>query len=486
MKHESLEKFKKRVVFEAILNSAVWGLIFGGVASFAIIGILLLCGVKIIWLDIVLLILGISIGGAGFYFLKFRPKGNKIASRVDSIGLDNRAEAMVENVNNDSPMARLQREDAKNVLQSTSPKRYKIKVGLFAIIVASLVMTSVSVGTALIPPRNVEAKIIPGPDESSTSIDPYDSSSSEEDMDKFDEIIARLLEELREIIDEAQVSDELKDLLYQIVDDLEVRLAEETNIEIKIEMIEEAREEILRLIAEALAKYDIGHAMMLYDWTTDLGRMIIRATSDMYLAIPENFDPIFDALQQAVLNAENFDEAVDALREILKNVLDKAEYEENEALIEAVENFRVNLLSAFTEDDLIAVLDTAEEEIMAALWHDDTIPQDKDKSEEEEEMEEMADSIDQAIDQAIEEMKESQDEQSSDQQSSEPWEDAEANPQPNPKDDPIEGETVIDGETQYLDVWEEYYQAIMEMLANGEEITDEMREFIEKYLAMLK
>ena len=49
----------------------------------------------------------------------------------------------------------------------------------------------------------------------------------------------------------------------------------------------------------------------------------------------------------------------------------------------------------------------------------------------------------------------------------------------------LDSETVIDGQTPYLDVFEEYYDEIVEYLENNE-VPDDLREVIEKYLEMIK
>ena len=45
-------------------------------------------------------------------------------------------------------------------------------------------------------------------------------------------------------------------------------------------------------------------------------------------------------------------------------------------------------------------------------------------------------------------------------------------------------DSIIDGETPYMDVYEEYYQKAMELLASGT-LSDEMRQIIENYFGIL-
>lgn len=63
---------------------------------------------------------------------------------------------------------------------------------------------------------------------------------------------------------------------------------------------------------------------------------------------------------------------------------------------------------------------------------------------------------------------------------------------PEPSDDPSQGggsytnnDMVKDGETNYKDLFDEYYRQAMEILSNGGDIPDELREMLEKYFEML-
>ena len=52
-------------------------------------------------------------------------------------------------------------------------------------------------------------------------------------------------------------------------------------------------------------------------------------------------------------------------------------------------------------------------------------------------------------------------------------------------DDELKSDAVIDGNTPYLDIYEEYYNEIMDYLA-GNDIPDEIREIVEAYLNAIK
>ena len=97
------------------------------------------------------LALGVGVGLCAIstvllYFLKFRPTEEEIARRVDSLGFEERMVTMLELSNDDSYIARRQREDAKLHLDGASAKLLKLKVSTALVSVASV---SVAAGVAM-------------------------------------------------------------------------------------------------------------------------------------------------------------------------------------------------------------------------------------------------------------------------------------------------------------------------------------------------
>lgn len=87
-----------------------------------------------------------------WYLIFFRPTEGKSAQRIDRLGLEERMITMVELQGDDSCIARLQREDAKQVLQGVAPKQLKIhmpkKILLF-LLIAAVCGTGMTVVAAL-------------------------------------------------------------------------------------------------------------------------------------------------------------------------------------------------------------------------------------------------------------------------------------------------------------------------------------------------
>ena len=425
--------------------------------------------------SILIAILAISGTTAFFYFKVFNPNEKLLATKVDTLGLENRAATMIENMDNDSLMARLQREDAHDKIEKTDVKSYHIRLKLKPLITSIVLIVALSLSIVLIPDTKA-APIIPSSD--SETQEPIESDSeSEEERDLEDEIIEAMIQQIIKIIDESGVKQELKDQLYDIVDQLRIDLQTVESLQAKIDLINEARDEILRLIEEALEEYDIGHGMLRYQITSLLGSAIIDKDLD-------GVDSAIDLMEAYMRAQSDLDAEINALFQIIDRILTKATKEENEALIEAVEHFRGNLRFD-DESTLSSTMDTAAEEIKNALLTEIMDPQ---ESEEQQELEELEQDIDSAIQDALDqlEQQEQQDSDDSQGQDSDAQSSDDANKPPHHSDDPLDSEPMIDGNTPYLNIYTEYYNRIMEAIASDETITDEERQFIEKYLDMLK
>ena len=121
-----------RLTAEAILNSGFVGLAIASGAVFVLGAIFWFIGVESLALVIGLLaglLVALTAGiGAIFYFAKFRPTIQKNARRIDSMGLEERTVTMLEYGNDDSIIARFQREDAQAALSKIKNENIKMQV----------------------------------------------------------------------------------------------------------------------------------------------------------------------------------------------------------------------------------------------------------------------------------------------------------------------------------------------------------------------
>ena len=139
------EKHFAKLNLEAVIFSATWGLIVGTICGFIAALITWITAVKPVWLSILiplgtvaLVCLGV---GVALYIFKYRPTPKKSAKRLDSLGLHERMITMLELEQEDSFIARLQREDAKTHLSKVPTSSIKIVLSTTMIILLSVFLT---------------------------------------------------------------------------------------------------------------------------------------------------------------------------------------------------------------------------------------------------------------------------------------------------------------------------------------------------------
>lgn len=504
---QDLNKFKKALKKEAIIKSSIYGLSAGFVA---IIGLnLLLYFLKATNL---LLTLAIGIGCAIIvsmilYLKKYKPNIKTIAKRVDALGLEERAITMIQYQDDESLMASLQKLDAQKKIDKISQSEMRFKIAKSSLIIL-IVFTMLTIPTLFLRPVEAQApeegEVVPPP----IIVVPEDPDKEEEIRD----IIQDLLDELHKIVDEAIVKQEIKDILNGIIDQLEEDLKQENlTLEEKIEMIEAAREEILRIIKEnTIFRMMLAAALKLHPITEALGTVIQERNI-------EGVEEAMQSIKSSIINSEDRAAAIADVRTILVNALAYAQDEDNLGLIEAIQTFADDLglligieietptedessdqaslkarmapmqnltETAITDESLDELFNTSTENIKNALMSDEQM---------EEIGNEIATEIQDALDKLDQIQQGNQDSDEDKEQDERPSiggnegdPSEEDTPPVNPDDmDPLDSEKIIDGETPYLEVFEEYYELIIEYL-NNNELDDDVREIIETYFEMLK
>ena len=121
------QKHYKRLIVEGIIRSALWGLVIGFAANFLVAIAAWFFDFGGVWF-----VVGIAVGatiasGIGLYFIRFKPKTADIARRVDRLGLEERMITMLELQENDSYLAKLQRENAKQHLQNVADRKLRFR-----------------------------------------------------------------------------------------------------------------------------------------------------------------------------------------------------------------------------------------------------------------------------------------------------------------------------------------------------------------------
>ncbi len=237
-----LQKFRKRLVWEGILRAAVCGIILGCGLGALIMAVSWLSTARPGLIPLLpafngtrlapAIGLGVSLVAAVLlYLLRFRPTLRDAARRVDALGLEERAVTMLDAAGEDDLIPTLQRADATARLAQVPRTRLRFAIRRLTAIIACVCVLCMA-ATVIIP--NAYGLYTPLTEE---------------------EIIDRLLEELRQEIDAAEeVEEEVKDQLHDTVDDLEASLDSMESTQEKVDAIEETADRIHDILEEAADK----------------------------------------------------------------------------------------------------------------------------------------------------------------------------------------------------------------------------------------
>lgn len=151
---KTFDVYYSRLAREGLIKSALVALILGFAANFAVAFFLWFLDLKEGWIP---LVVSIAVGVAVFagmmplfYIKRFRPTAQKIADRIDRLGLDERLITMLELEGDESYIALRQREDAKVTLRKVDHKHIKFRfpkiiiAGVAILAVLGISMTTVS------------------------------------------------------------------------------------------------------------------------------------------------------------------------------------------------------------------------------------------------------------------------------------------------------------------------------------------------------
>lgn len=222
--NESFNKFKKKMLLEAIIKSVATGLAVG-IILFTVPYLIINIG-KIELAKINLLFLGIgSISLAiivfGILFLILYPRNLKVAKRLDKeLNLKQKVQTMIEYENVDTPMTSLQREDTINTLSNISIKKFVMKFSVFFFV---LVGFASLLGVTSIVMASIDDEIV-------------DNSNDDEDKGPaydLDNWTVRALLDLIEVVETSNINNELK---TPVVNDLNSLLDSLETVEYQSEM----------------------------------------------------------------------------------------------------------------------------------------------------------------------------------------------------------------------------------------------------------
>lgn len=140
-----LKNYKSRLAKEGWLKAALCGMSVGFSADILCATAFWVFGIKLFWICILVFAAVTAIATPLFYFCRFKNSRRQVASRVDMLGLEERILTMTQFENDDSYIARRQREDAINALKSVNSSFIKIAVSA-SMVVACCVTLVLGVG----------------------------------------------------------------------------------------------------------------------------------------------------------------------------------------------------------------------------------------------------------------------------------------------------------------------------------------------------
>jgi hypothetical protein len=325
-----LQKFHNKMVKEAIIKSSLLGFTTGFSLTLILTTIF-----YFIRFDGILLgaIIGIIIGIIAsllYYFYLFFPTIKKTATRLDQMGLDERMITMLEFENEETFIAQKQREDTTLKVSKITPKSFKfISFVKYIVVLTLTIVLSVSMSVVLafevspkyytihwkvdqeitetsvlentIPTRDAPTKdgyvfsrweptvVVVTKDATYTAVFVLDGLSEE------DQIIAQLIESLRNLVDNADVSETLKTDLHGLIDGLVESLKPEDTLLIKIAKIDATRAEIIARIQAEINT--IAEELQSRDTTIELGNAVALNNKFMLNDFIDEFVSDFEAMQ---------------------------------------------------------------------------------------------------------------------------------------------------------------------------------------------
>ena len=123
-----LKNYQSRLAKEGWLKAVLCGMSVGFSADILCAAAFWVFGIKLFWVCILVFAAVTAIATLLFYFCRFKNSRRQVASRVDMLGLEERILTMTQFENDDSYIARRQREDAMNALKSVNSSFIKIAV----------------------------------------------------------------------------------------------------------------------------------------------------------------------------------------------------------------------------------------------------------------------------------------------------------------------------------------------------------------------
>lgn len=252
--NENFNKFKKRLLLEHTLRTALFALAIGLTTAGLVVGITALCSAMIHWA------IYLGIGLAAFVlsfvllFVFTKPDDKKVAARVDEdLELQEKVATMVEYKDQNGLLIDRQRDDADYRLEEKSAKAVPLKVAAFSI---PALIFGASVFTASMFTPMIKHAV-------DDKIDDIDNTNK-----KTDDII----KDIADLIDKSGAAKDLQEDLLKILDNLQSQLEGDDSIDSRQAKVDAAKILVDEAVAKANTSDEIGPALkkeVLGDLTED-------------------------------------------------------------------------------------------------------------------------------------------------------------------------------------------------------------------------
>ena len=127
---ELFKKHYKRLARESLIKSILFGCLIGSFALFSSACIFWLADFSSFWITIIICAITTIITSCISYYKLFKPTEKQLATRIDALGLEERMLTMEELKDNNSYIAKLQREDTIKHLETIKPNLIKLIISI--------------------------------------------------------------------------------------------------------------------------------------------------------------------------------------------------------------------------------------------------------------------------------------------------------------------------------------------------------------------
>lgn len=346
--------FRRKLMLEALCKSLLMGLLAASSVELVFLIVMHLIPYNPGWLWIgcvfaVPFLLTFLILFAVLYY----PTDKRIARRIDQSGLAERAGTMLEFKDQNSTILELQRADAVQRIQNFNIKDLPFRIAPKVMIACAAVLL-LSAGSMFVPYDFIDL----------FRAEAASVSREEEAM------ILSLLENLRKITAEGDISGEHKDQLYDVFDELEEDLNRAVGEFDRAAQISESEMQIKDGPGRDVTKEELGAALRQFASTSDLGKAIEKGDIDAASVALEKTKNDLLALE-----TDRRAERLARIASDIKKALDMTGGDGTDRLYAALDAFRDRLDSAAeaasggknVSDEIIEAVDKAKEEIRSAL-----------------------------------------------------------------------------------------------------------------------